>query len=128
MGLCSPRGAPRICRTRLNSLFQYFRGLPIAVRALLITATGLVMCTAVTAVVLFVIAFHYIYFDRSDLPEIEQFAGFQFSTIGHVYDLNGQPLAEMSREHRRITQYQEIPPTVRDATRRVMFFDWGCCL
>jgi hypothetical protein len=66
---------PRICRTRLNSLFQYFRGLPIAVRALLITATGLVMCTAVTAVVLLVIAFHYIYFDRSDLPEIDTASG-----------------------------------------------------
>jgi penicillin-binding protein 1A len=107
--------SPRIWRTRLRSLLQYFRGLPLAVRMLVITASGLLICTTVTAVVFLTIALHYVYFDRTDLPEIEQFAGFEFSTIGHVYDRNGQPLAEMSREHRRITQYEEIPSTVRDA-------------
>jgi penicillin-binding protein 1A len=107
--------SPRIWRTRLRSLLQYFRGLPLAVRVLVITACGFLMCTTVTALVLLTIALHYIYFDRTDLPEIEQFAGFEFSTIGHVYDLNGQPLAEMSRERRRITRYEEIPTTVRDA-------------
>jgi penicillin-binding protein 1A len=107
--------SPRIWRNRLRSLLQYFRRLPLAVRMLVITASGFLMCTTVTAVVLLAIALHYIYFDRTDLPAIEQFAGFEFSTIGHVYDLNGQPLAEMSKEHRRITRYEEIPTTVRDA-------------
>jgi penicillin-binding protein 1A len=107
--------SPRIWRGRLRSLGQYFRRLPVVVRALIITASALVICTALTAGSLLAVALHYIYFDRSHLPEIEQFAEFQFSTIGHVYDLNGQPLVEMSREHRRITPYQEMPIIVRDA-------------
>jgi penicillin-binding protein 1A len=102
-------------RTRRSWFLQYFRGLPRAVRALFITVSVFVMCITVTGVVYLSITLHYIYFDRTDLPEIEQFAKFEFSTIGHVYDLNSQPLAEMSREHRRITRYEEIPAIVRDA-------------
>jgi penicillin-binding protein 1A len=105
----------RVWQSRLSSLLQYFRGLPFAVRTLLIASFGLVICTTVTAVVFLAITFHYIYFDRTDLPAIEQFAGFEFSTIGHIYDFNGQPLVELSREHRRITRYEEIPTVVRDA-------------
>lgn len=106
---------PRIWLGRLRSLHQYLCGLPLAVRTLLITVTVLLVCTTVTAAVVLAVTVHYIYFDRTNLPQIEQFAGFEFSTIGHIYDLNGQPLAEMSREHRRITRYQEIPTVVRDA-------------
>ncbi|HLJ26393.1 MAG TPA: transglycosylase domain-containing protein [Candidatus Angelobacter sp.] len=106
---------PRIWRTRLRLLIQYFHRLPLAVRVPLITASVLVICVTVVGVALITIALHYIYFDRTDLPRIEQFARFEFSTIGHIYDLNGQPLVEMSREHRRITPYQEIPAIVRDA-------------
>lgn len=106
---------PRIWRDRLGSAFQYFLRLPLAVRTALIAGSAAAACTAITAGVLFVMAFHYIYFDRTNLPAIEPFAGFQFSTIGHVYDIHGQPLAEMSREHRRITRYEEIPAVVRNA-------------
>jgi penicillin-binding protein 1A len=104
-----------IWRACLRSLHQYFRRLPRAVRALLVAASVLAICTTITAAILLTIAFHYIYFDRSNLPAIEQFAGFEFSTIGHIYDINGQPLAEMSREHRRIMRYEELPSVVRDA-------------
>jgi penicillin-binding protein 1A len=106
---------PRIWQTRLRSLLRYFRGLPLAVRALVATASALLIGATVTSVVLFTVTFHYIYFDRTNLPDIEQFAGFEFPTIGHVYDVNGRPLAEMSREHRSITRYEEIPPIVREA-------------
>ena len=102
-------------RTRLSWLREYFRGLPRAVRTLFITVSMFVICMTVTGAVYLSITLHYIYFDRTDLPDIEQFAKFEFSTIGHVYDLNSQPLAEMSREHRRITRYEEIPAIVRDA-------------
>ncbi len=106
---------PRIWRARLRSFLKYFRGLPLAVRTLLVTVSVFVICITVTAVVFLTLALHYIYFDRTNLPDIEQFAGFEFASIGHVYDLNGQPLAEMSKEHRRITRYEEIPAVVRDA-------------
>jgi len=46
---------------------------------------------------------------------MERFARFEFPTIGHVYDGNNQPFIEMAREHRRITEYEDIPPIVRNA-------------
>ena len=58
---------------------------------------------------------YHVYFDRSDLPDIEPFARFEFPTIGTVYDATGQPLIELAREYRKITKYQDIPPIVRDA-------------
>ena len=61
------------------------------------------------------IGFYHVYFDRSDLPDIEPFARFEFPTIGTVYDANGQPLIELAKEYRKITKYQDIPPIVRDA-------------
>jgi penicillin-binding protein 1A len=57
----------------------------------------------------------HIYFDRTNMPDIEPFARFEFPTIGHIYDANGQPLMEMAREHRQNIKYQNIPPIVRDA-------------
>lgn len=100
---------------RLRSLHRHFLRLPLVYRRLLMASSMLVICAALTAVVLATVAFHYIYFDRSGLPAMEQFAGFEFSTIGHIYDINGQPLAELARERRRITRYEEIPAVVRDA-------------
>jgi len=56
-----------------------------------------------------------IYFDREHLPDLGPFTRFEFPTIGHVYDTNGQPLIELAREYRENTHYEEIPPIVRDA-------------
>jgi penicillin-binding protein 1A len=61
------------------------------------------------------IGFYRVYFDRSDLPDMEAFARFEFPTIGRVYDANGQPLIELATEYRKITKYVDIPPIVRDA-------------
>jgi penicillin-binding protein 1A len=61
------------------------------------------------------IGFYHVYFDRSDLPDIEAFARFEFSTIGTVYDANGQPIIELAKEYRKIVKYEDIPPIVRDA-------------
>jgi penicillin-binding protein 1A len=60
-------------------------------------------------------ALHHIYLDRHDLPDLGPFTRFEFSTIGHVYDTNGQPLVELAREYRQVTHYEDIPPIVRDA-------------
>jgi len=61
------------------------------------------------------VGLHHVYFDRTNLPDMEPFARFEFPAIGHVYDANGQPLIELAREYRRITKYEDIPPIVRDA-------------
>lgn len=58
---------------------------------------------------------HVVYLDRDHLPDPGPFTRFEFPTIGHVYDTHGQPLIELAREYRQITQYGEIPPIVRDA-------------
>jgi penicillin-binding protein 1A len=58
---------------------------------------------------------YHVYFDRTNLPDPGPFTRFEFPSIGHVYDANGQPLIELAREYRTITQYADIPPVVREA-------------
>jgi penicillin-binding protein 1A len=58
---------------------------------------------------------HTAYFDRDNLPDVVPFTRFQFPAIGHIYDVNGEPVIELAREYRQITQYQDIPPIVREA-------------
>jgi len=74
-----------------------------------------VICTTVFTAGLITVGIHYVYFDRTALPDIEPFARFEFPAIGTVYDANGQPLIELAREHRRLTKYEDIPRIVRDA-------------
>ncbi len=79
---------------------------------------GIVRGLVGTAIIAFAVAaagIHYIYFDRTDLPDLQAFLRFEFPTVGHVYDVNGRPLIEMATEYRRITRYAEIPPIVRGA-------------
>jgi penicillin-binding protein 1A len=84
-------------------------------------AIALVACAALAAFAwvcaagLAIGALHHLYFDRHNLPNLDAFTRFEFPTIGHVYDANGQPLIELARESRQITQYADIPPIVRDA-------------
>ena len=73
------------------------------------------MCTAVITAALAAVGFHHVYFDRTNLPDIEPFARFEFPAIGCIYDANDRPLIEMAREYRRITKYEDLPPIVRDA-------------
>jgi hypothetical protein len=60
-------------------------------------------------------ALYHVYFNRENLPDSGPFTRFEFPTIGHIYDANGRSLIELAREHRQITQYDDIPPIVRDA-------------
>jgi penicillin-binding protein 1A len=60
-------------------------------------------------------AVHDMYSGRSNLPDLGPFTRFEFSTIGHIYDANGQPLIELAREYRQITPFDETPPIVRNA-------------
>ena len=58
---------------------------------------------------------HHIYFDRSDVPDLEPFIRFELSTIGKVYDARGTVLVELAREYRQIVSYEEVPPVLRHA-------------
>ena len=73
------------------------------------------VCTAIAAATLVAGAVYYVYFDRSNLPDLDAFSRFELPTIGHVYDAEGRPLVEMAAEYRQITQYADIPPIVRGA-------------
>jgi penicillin-binding protein 1A len=75
----------------------------------------LLIFTMVITVTLVAIGLYHVYFDRTNLPDIEPFTRFEFPAIGHVYDANGQPLMEMAREYRLNIKYEDIPPIVRDA-------------
>jgi penicillin-binding protein 1A len=81
----------------------------------LLVCAALAAATSVGTAGLAIGALHHLYFDRRNLPDLEAFTRFEFPTIGHVYDTNGQPLIELAREYRQITQYADIPPIVRDA-------------
>src|ERR1700680_4646635 len=82
--------------------------------ALLVSA-GMVAALSVGVALSAVGAAYHIYLDRRNLPDLGPFTRFEFPTIGHVYDTNGQPLVELAREYRQIIQYEDIPPIVRDA-------------
>jgi membrane peptidoglycan carboxypeptidase len=51
---------------------------------------------------------YHVYFNHQDLPDRGPFTRFEFPT-------NRQPLIELAREYRTITQYADIPPVVREA-------------
>ncbi len=76
---------------------------------------NLVICTTAIITALVSIGVYHVYFNRSHLPDLQAFARFEFPTIGTVYDAGGQPLIELAKEYRKITQYKDIPPIVRDA-------------
>jgi penicillin-binding protein 1A len=78
-------------------------------------ATGVLICAAIVAATLVAGVMHYIYFDRTNLPDLEAFTRFELPTIGHVYDVDGRPLMEMASEYRQITRYADIPPILRGA-------------
>jgi penicillin-binding protein 1A len=91
-------------------------------------AVYLLICIAVITAALVAVGFRHVYFDRSNLPDMEAFARFEFPTIGHVYDVNGQSLIELAREYRKITEYKDISPIVREAILAVEdknFFSHG---
>jgi len=81
----------------------------------LLTCVVAVGAASVGAALATVAELHHVYFDRQNLPDVGPFTRFDFPTIGHIYDVNGEPLIELAREYRQITQYEDIPPIVRDA-------------
>jgi penicillin-binding protein 1A len=67
------------------------------------------------AAVVFAVELEHVYFDRRDLPDLGAFVRFEFPSVGHIYDAEGQPLIELAGEYREVTPYADIPPIVREA-------------
>src|SRR2546428_14102144 len=57
---------------------------------------------------------HYIYFDRSGLPDLERFIRFEIPTTGEVYDAQGTVLVELAREYRPGGSHHQGPPVLPD--------------
>jgi penicillin-binding protein 1A len=88
----------------------------------------LLICLTVIIAALVTTGVVHVYFDRANLPDIGPLTRFEFPSIGHIYDANGQPLIELAREYRQITKYEDIPSVVRDAilaTEDRNFFSHG---
>jgi penicillin-binding protein 1A len=81
----------------------------------LLACVVLVDMVSVAAALFAIGAVYHVYFDRESLPDLGPFTRFEFPTVGHIYDANSQPLVELAREYRHITQYADIPPIIRDA-------------
>jgi penicillin-binding protein 1A len=58
---------------------------------------------------------HHVYFDRSDLPDLEAFLRFELPGVGAIHDSRGEILIELAREYRRSVSFGEIPVILRDA-------------
>jgi penicillin-binding protein 1A len=86
-------------------------------RGAVVLLTGMLLAGGVSAgVALFMLgALYQVHFNRDNLPDPGPFTRFEFPSIGRVYDTNGEPLIELAREYRQITQYADIPLVVREA-------------
>src|ERR1017187_9051454 len=90
-------------RARLGALRAFRRLRPWRRGALRV-----LVCAAIVAATLAAGGIRYIYFDRTNLPDLEAFTRFELPTIGRVYDVNDRPLTEVASEYRQITRYEEI--------------------
>ncbi len=104
-------------RTRLDALeaVRRLRGIRLVSPGWKMGIVYLLVFTTFAAAAVVAAGFHHIYFDRADLPDIGPLIRFEFPTIGHIYDANDEPLVEVARQYRHITNYADIPPIVRDA-------------
>ncbi len=98
-----------------RKIYGRFVALPASARVTVIAVLAVLLSAFVFSAAVLALTFHYIYLDRSNMPDIEALVRFDCPTIGHLYDEQGIPLVELSTEHRRIIRYDEMPPVVRDA-------------
>ncbi len=82
---------------------------------LVATAAALVTTAPVAAGIFVLGQAYHVRFNRERLPDLDAFVRFDFPTIGHINDRNGQSLGDFARESRQITPYADLPPIVRDA-------------
>jgi penicillin-binding protein 1A len=102
MVIAATRARAHSASTGLRAAFTR-RGMRVAA----VAAAACLMAGAAAA--------HHLYLDRSDVPDLEPFVRFEPPTIGEVSDARGEVLIELAREYRRILEYSEVPPVVREA-------------
>ena len=99
---------------RLHSAGAFVvRHLPVtwSRRVLLLAASSL----ALLLLILPGAVIHYVYFDRTGLPDLEPFIRFEPPTTGRVYDAQGKVLIELAGEYRKVVSFDEVPPILRQA-------------
>jgi penicillin-binding protein 1A len=58
---------------------------------------------------------HYVYFDRSRLPDLRAFLLFEPPRTGEVTDSQGKVLIQLAHEYRRVVTFDEVPLVLRQA-------------
>ncbi|MBK5255289.1 MAG: transglycosylase domain-containing protein [Vicinamibacteria bacterium] len=58
---------------------------------------------------------YHVYFDRSQVPDLDAFVRFQLPMTGEVRDARGSVLIEIAREYRREVSYDDVPVILRQA-------------
>ncbi|HEX4954706.1 MAG TPA: transglycosylase domain-containing protein [Thermoanaerobaculia bacterium] len=94
----------RLLATRLKAL----RRRRVVLLAVALVPLALLLIPAVWLV-------HRVYFDRSDLPDLESFIRFEPPTTGVVRDAQGRVLIELAHQYRRVVSYDEVPLILRQA-------------
>lgn len=59
--------------------------------------------------------YHYVFYDRSNLPDIKILADFNPPTVGTVYDEEGRTIINLAKEFRWISKSEDVPDVVRHA-------------
>lgn len=94
----------------MGILWGYVKKKPIK------TAFALSLIISLFSVVLFVgYIYHYVFYDRSNLPDIKVIVNFDPPTVGTVYDENGKTIINLAKEFRWTSKPEEIPVIVRQA-------------
>lgn len=91
-------------------LGQRFKKRPIrTIFALLLTFSLLVVVSFAGYV------YHYVFYNRNNLPDIETLVNFDPPTVGTIYDESGKTIINLAKEFRWISKPKEIPEIVRYA-------------
>lgn len=93
-----------------GSFWQYVKKRPVR------SVFALLLAILLLSVVSFVgYIFHYVFYDRRNLPDIQALVNFDPPTIGTIYDENGKTVINLAKEFRWISKPEEIPEVVRQA-------------
>ncbi|OGW64649.1 MAG: hypothetical protein A3J72_04885 [Nitrospirae bacterium RIFCSPHIGHO2_02_FULL_40_19] len=94
----------------MRRLWRYAKKKPIRTMfALLLTLSFLSIFSFVGYV------YHYVFYDRGNLPDIKVIVNFDPPTVGTIYDENGKTIINLAKEFRWISKPEEIPEVVRRA-------------
>lgn len=96
----------------LASFFRFFGGL---IRKIPAFIGWIIVIFFFVSAVIFGSLFYYVYYNRANLPNIDNFIKFEPPAIGEVFDSNGQIIIGLAKEYRRINKYSELPPVVVQA-------------